>query len=217
MKFENSGGLEECDTITAISVLNGRGHSLDIIKSKSGRRITSLLRKRFGRLVVVSYAGVRSKQCPVSLWTCKCDCGTEKVVRSDLLKRGLTKSCGCLYARKGLESPLWNGIGDISKTVLTRIKQDAKTRKIPFDLTLEYLWELYLKQNKKCALTGDDICFGAFAKDNSRTASLDRIDSSFGYVTGNVQWVHKTVNFAKQSLSQKEFIALCHRVATYSV
>lgn len=51
--------------------------------------------KRFGLLTVISHAGKR-------YWNVKCDCGTEKKVRSNHLTCGLTVSCGC-YAR-GLAS-----------------------------------------------------------------------------------------------------------------
>lgn len=30
------------------------------------------------------------------MWLCKCDCGTEKVIRADSLKDGSIQSCGCL-------------------------------------------------------------------------------------------------------------------------
>ena len=43
--------------------------------------------------------------------------------------------------------------------------------------------------------------------------SLDRIDSSKGYEIGNVQWVTKYINWAKNDLSQKDFIDLCIAVA----
>jgi len=48
---------------------------------------------------------------------------------------------------------------------------------------------------------------------NANTASLDRIDSSKGYIEGNVQWVHKMVNMSKQQYTQEEFINMCIAVA----
>ena len=48
------------------------------------------------------------------------------------------------------------------------------------------------------------------------TASLDRIDSSRGYVIDNIQWVHKDINWLKNDWSQKEFIELCSRVANHN-
>ena len=46
------------------------------------------------------------------------------------------------------------------------------------------------------------------------TASIDRIDSSIGYVIGNVQWVHKQVNFMKGTMEQKEFIKFCKLISS---
>lgn len=51
--------------------------------------------RRYGRLLVIG----RSKQKTKSgerLWECKCDCGSTTNVRADGLKRGTTRSCGCL-------------------------------------------------------------------------------------------------------------------------
>ena len=216
-KSESNGGLGECDITTDINGLSENEHSTDIIRSKSGRKIIDLRNQRFGKLVVVSYAGIRSKKDPCSLWLCRCDCNNTKIVRSDLLKEGMTKSCGCLYARKGEKSPGWKGYNGLSKTVVTRIRHDAKQRNIPFNLTLEFLWRLYIKQNKKCALTGIVIDFGTTGRDRNRTASLDRINSENGYTKGNVQWVHKDVNFSKQDMSQKEFITMCNKVAFHQL
>ena len=50
--------------------------------------------QRFGRLVVLSCAG--QKYDGKTLWLCRCDCGRRtKIVRASL-RRGLTRSCGCL-------------------------------------------------------------------------------------------------------------------------
>lgn len=43
----------------------------------------------------------------------------------------------------------------------------------------------------------------------NRTASLDRIDSSKGYLENNVQWVHKDINWMKQDYSHEEFLQYC--------
>lgn len=51
--------------------------------------------KRFGRLVVIAYAGKRGG---MHRWRCRCDCGRETVVGQTLLQTGKTKSCGCLQA-----------------------------------------------------------------------------------------------------------------------
>ena len=45
------------------------------------------------------------------------------------------------------------------------------------------------------------------------TASLDRIDSSLGYVKNNVQWVHKDINKMKQELNENYFKNLCKIIA----
>lgn len=49
---------------------------------------------RFGRLLVVEYAGKDSKK--RSCWNCVCDCGNKVTVTSYSLLGGTTKSCGCL-------------------------------------------------------------------------------------------------------------------------
>jgi len=78
----------------------------------------------------------------------------------------------------------------------------------------EYLWELFLKQNRKCALSGIELqmCDTCLEK-STQTASVDRIDSSLGYIEGNVQWIHKDLNKMKWNLSQKDFINWCHIIS----
>ena len=48
--------------------------------------------------------------------------------------------------------------------------------------------------------------------DNTGTASLDRIDSNKGYVTDNIQWVHKDINYMKSDLDEQQFIHYCRLV-----
>lgn len=50
---------------------------------------------RYGRLVVIKIEPERNKH-NKTVWLCKCDCGNEAFVSGSNLRRGLTKSCGCL-------------------------------------------------------------------------------------------------------------------------
>lgn len=90
-----------------------------------------------------------------------------------------------------------------------KYQAQADIRGLDWDITFEYLAELLIKQDFKCALTGWDI---DAMEVNKNTASLDRIDSSKGYTEDNVQWVHKMVNMTKQQYTQEEFIDMCKAV-----
>jgi len=77
-------------------------------------------------------------------------------------------------------------------------------------------WELFEKQNKKCALSGMPLEFPKDRNPHGGTASLDRINSDGDYTLDNVQWVHKDINRLKNVFEQQYFIELCHKVATIS-
>lgn len=65
-----------------------------LAKEKSRKRqLIDLTGKRFGKLTVV---GIDKTVKNKVYWKCKCDCGSEKIVRGDSLTRGIIKSCGCL-------------------------------------------------------------------------------------------------------------------------
>lgn len=58
-------------------------------------RVKNLTGRKFGRLTVIKEEG-RAKDRHV-LWFCKCDCGNTCLVPSNVLKKGDTRSCGCLF------------------------------------------------------------------------------------------------------------------------
>ena len=53
--------------------------------------------QQFGELTVIKRAG--SNQHNVALWLCKCSCGTEKIIPSATLIKGVSKSCGCIKSQ----------------------------------------------------------------------------------------------------------------------
>lgn len=167
---------------------------------------------RFGKLVYLEQSNVDSKKAIF-----RCDCGNTKNISKSHVRAGNTVSCGCLSKNGKLRSQ-WKGCGDISgdfwySHVLRSAKGDKQGNKVrkpkDINITIEYIWELFVFQERKCALTGLELFFPKKGKDRSYTASLDRINSDLGYVKGNVQWVHKHVNIMKNKFDQNYFIQMC--------
>jgi hypothetical protein len=62
-------------------------------------KMIDLTGSRFSRLVALSPVHKRDpKGRPAIYWLCQCDCGKEAVVAGNVLRSGLTRSCGCLMA-----------------------------------------------------------------------------------------------------------------------
>lgn len=59
-------------------------------------RLIDLTGQRFGRLTVIERSNIK-KDRTAAVWKCICDCGNETIVSRDNLRRGKTKSCGCLH------------------------------------------------------------------------------------------------------------------------
>ena len=96
----------------------------------------------------------------------------------------------------------------------------AKKKLPETDLTLEYLKELWIKQEGKCPITGWDLFlpesmteWSGKRKITKDTASLDRIDSSKPYMQHNVRFVAYIANVARNCFSDKELKDFCISVA----
>lgn len=131
---------------------------------------------------------------------CKCDCGSEeKLVSVYNLMQGNSTACTiCSHIKYGIDNPQWRGY----KELPSRFCRKVKTKE-----DCVALLKSWRDTKGKCALTGWDISF------SDGTASLDRIDSSKGYVQGNTQWVHINANVAKNGFDLEYFITLCHAIA----
>ncbi len=176
---------------------------------------TRLIGKQFGKLTVIAYNG-KDAGCR-SIWKCICECGKERNVRNDTFRhyrsRGLGLSCGCHVT--GKSSRHYKGYELVSGEYVNSLRQGAKDRNMVFEVTAKQIWELYIKQDRKCYLTGLEIYFKDSKIDKSKqTASVDRIDSSKGYVLDNIQLVHKDLNMMKQNFSQEQFLKYCRLVVS---
>jgi len=140
------------------------------------------------------------------IYHCKCHCGLEFDIEHTELKR--ISSCGCLIYKNGQKHHLWKGVGQVSATYLTKLHKRAAEKGLEFNLDCEYCNSLLESQKNICAISGIRISLDKFNK----TASIDRIDPSLGYVRGNVHWVHKKVNQMKWDFSLSEFLDWCRQI-----
>ncbi len=81
----------------------------------------------------------------------------------------------------------------------------------PHNLSIQYLMSIWDAQQGRCALSNIPLTLEVNTRNINTQASLDRIDSSIGYVQGNVQFVSCALNYAKSNKSDdsiRDLIAL---------
>lgn len=123
----------------------------------------------------------------------------DRQVRKGREKFYCTLQCGSANNKRTELTP-FNGF-------LTHVRKNAALREIEFDLTVENLKNLWDGQVGKCPYTGLEMRLAPAwrqRKFSPYSVSLDRIDSSKGYVAGNIEFVCLAVNYAKNRFSQEE-------------
>lgn len=102
-----------------------------------------------------------------------------------------------------------------------RVQASARGRNIEFNLSKEFLYKLYEKQKGACYYTGKRMNLTIYSgimpnRENidkfKDYLTIDRLNSSKGYVEGNVVLCTLKVNTAKGSLSYDEFVQICNFV-----
>lgn len=91
-------------------------------------------------------------------------------------------------------------------------RSKAKKYGMAFELDVDFLRELWNKQDGKCFYTLLSMEFG---KNTLKSASLERLDSSVGYIKSNVVWASKAINFMKNKASQEEFANFLYETGLY--
>lgn len=146
--------------------------------SKKQHKARDLTGTRFGLLTVGGFFGRSQGFRQEVTWACVCDCGGSAVVRGSLLRRGHTKSCGCLvnppekcHRMVGtLEYKSWSGMWDRCTNPRSKSYEAYKGRKPP------EAWR----------------DFRVFLRDVGHSPSplhsLDRTDNDKPYGPSNVRW-----------------------------
>ena len=145
-----------------------------------------------------------------------CDCGNTLYVPTCQVRD--KKSCGC---RKYIDRPR-RFTGGRSKYFVTAylklVRLGAVDRDIEFAISLSDLDDLYERQNGECIFTREKLTLPQNGIDCSKNKtsyniSVDRIDSSKGYLPDNIQLTTKKINRMKSDMSDSQFIELCKLVA----
>ncbi len=97
--------------------------------------------------------------------------------------------------------------------LLESARERAKKKNLIIDIDLEYLLELYEKQNKQCALTGIDFILERRSDGHKHFTpfgpSLDKIDHNKGYTKDNVRLVCVMVNLSLNTFGDECFDKMC--------
>lgn len=98
---------------------------------------------------------------------------------------------------------------DYKSNLRMLLKKAQRRKNKEFNLVPDDLYEIWDKQNGLCAYSKVPLKIEA---NHLETCSLDRINSSLGYVKGNVQLVCAIVNRMKQEFSEEDFLFYCELI-----
>lgn len=120
------------------------------------------------------------------------------------------------YTKRLLSNKGNQGIDRLITERYAGLKDRAKKNGLLVDFDREYLKELWENQNHKCALSGIEMTTTFFQGRTLTNISVDRIDSSKGYIKENVQLVCMAINQMKSDMSKEELINFCKLIINYN-
>lgn len=135
-------GNSDLISINQMNLLSGKSASCGCM---FGKRRYNLVGNTYGRLTVIKLDKKRTTK-NKTYWLCECNCGNEHLIsiESDSLKRGDTKSCGCLWKELISGENSWHWQGGI-----TELYQHLR------NIIRQWTIDTFIKYNRKCIITGE--------------------------------------------------------------
>lgn len=120
---------------------------------------------------------------------------------------GYCKNCNSERNKRYRKGP--TSLRTACKRIFSYINKRCKEKGHVLDFTAIYLEELFERQKGLCAYTQEPLELSA---GKLNTISVDRVNSSEGYLKENVVLTTWAVNNAKQNMNLKYFISMCEKV-----
>ena len=173
---------------------------------------------RHGRWLVLKRAVTPHDRAGV-YWLCQCDCGQTKVVRGTILRKGGSKSCGCLQREMSSGRPCKpHGVAAFNN-LFSLYRSGARQRDLKWQIPKTKFKEL---TSSSCFYCGVKPFREALPRGNGNTGSylyngLDRVNNEHGYTLDNVVPCCWECNDIKHAQPVKEFMGWINRLVKYQV
>jgi len=147
------------------------------------RPLADLRGQRFARLTVVR--NVPHKPGHHTYWLCRCDCGGKTITEASNLRRGLTRSCGCLQRELQAAARTTHGLSTRPEYF---IWQSAKAR--CYNVNSHAYWTYGGRGITMCDRwrTSFEHFYADMGPRPSRRHSVERRDNAQGYSPENCYW-----------------------------
>lgn len=171
--------------------------------------------KQINGLKIIDYNSNGKRQ----YFTCICVCDKEFIVRTDRIKSGAVKSCGCLTSELMSNShTLPNNLGAINK-LFANYKSTAIRKSLVFNLSID---EFKIFINKNCFYCGIEPQQHQFLGSNNKYKYLkyngiDRLNNNVGYTIDNCVPCCTTCNGAKSNSSLEDFQNWIKRLIAFNI
>lgn len=178
---------------------------------------------RYGRLSVIEMLPPKeTDRNQFALARCRCDCGNDMVTRGSNLRRGETRSCGCLQKETAASYRKAARKASVPEEAIKRkyneYVRSAKKRSIEFSLSIEEFVSICSSECIYCGEMPREILrnttvSGSWTKLKTGVFmhGIDRIDSSLGYIEDNVVPCCWLCNQSKNDMSLEDFKSLIAR------